>query len=59
MAHQPGTACPQVDEDKQTVTVAAGITQRALLDYLSGGKHSTVGMPRCTPVPGYPQMKAL
>ncbi|KAL4431088.1 hypothetical protein ABPG75_006344 [Micractinium tetrahymenae] len=25
----------QVDEDKQTVTVAAGVTQRALLDYLS------------------------
>lgn len=28
---------PQVDEDRQTVTVAAGVTQRALLDYLSGG----------------------
>lgn len=28
--------CLQVDEDNQTVTVAAGITQRALLDYLSG-----------------------
>lgn len=30
----------QVDEVEETVTVAAGITQRALLDYLAGGVKS-------------------